>query len=372
VDGELVKITDVEVIQLAKTLDHPHRNSKQTMVRRVFSLVRVQTDEGIDGLGEAWCDPNVAPGAVARLRSLAVGTDPFNVEELWNRAFNGAPMYDPKGAAIAAISGIDIACWDIMGKALGVPVHRLLGGRTRGSIEAYASDLHWLEDAAEMGRQAAALVERGFRAVKTHLGVDPDGDVARVRALRNGIGPDVRLMVDINTAFDRRSAIRFGRRIAEYDITWYEEPLSPMDIDGLRLVRASTGLPIAAGENEYTRWGFKEQFSREALDVAMPDVARTGGISEMKKIIAVADAFGVPVSPHNYSSGVCSAATLHLLAACPGTGPLEWDVVHSSIADELLVEPFRVRNGEVEVPESPGLGVHLPDAVRERYGVRPS
>lgn len=367
-----MKITDVEVVQLAKTLDHPHRNSKQTTVRRVFSLVRVQTDEGVDGLGEAWCGPNVAPGAVARLRSLAIGVDPFNVEELWNRAFHGAPMYDPKGAAVAAISGIDIACWDIMGKALGVPVYQLLGGRTRGAIPAYASDLHWLEDPDEMGRMAARFVERGFSTVKTHLGVDPDGDVARVGALRKAIGPGVGLMVDINTAFDRPTAIRFGRRIAEYDITWYEEPLSPMDIDGLRHVRASTGLPIAAGENEYTRWGFKEQFSREALDVAMPDVARTGGISEMKKIIAVADAFGVAVSPHNYSSGVCSAATLHLLAACPGTGPLEWDVVEGSIVDELFVEPLSVKDGTVEVPESPGLGVHLPDAVRERYGIRPN
>lgn len=367
-----MKITDVEVVQLAKTLDHPHRNSKQTTVRRVFSLVRVQTDEGVDGLGEAWCGPNVAPGAVARLRSLAIGVDPFNVEELWNRAFHGAPMYDPKGAAVAAISGIDIACWDIMGKALGVPVYQLLGGRTRGAIPAYASDLHWLEDPDEMGRMAARFVERGFSTVKTHLGVDPDGDVARVGALRKAIGPGVGLMVDINTAFDRPTAIRFGRRIAEYDITWYEEPLSPMDIDGLRHVRASTGLPIAAGENEYTRWGFKEQFSREALDVAMPDVARTGGISEMKKIIAVADAFGVAVSPHNYSSGVCSAATLHLLAACPGTGPLEWDVVEGSIVDELFVEPLTVKDGTVEVPESPGLGVHLPDAVRERYGIRPN
>jgi D-galactarolactone cycloisomerase len=366
----LVKITDVEVVQLAKTLDHPHRNSKQTMVRRVFSLVRVHTDEAIDGLGEAWCDPHVAPGAVARLRSLALGVDPFNVEELWNRAFNGAPMYDPKGAAVAAISGIDIACWDIMGKALGVPVSQLIGGRSRDAIPAYASDLHWLEDPEEMGRMAAGFVERGFSAVKTHLGVDPEGDVGRVRALRNAIGPDVGLMVDINTAFDRPTAIRFGRLIAGYDIAWYEEPLSPMDIDGLPLIREATGLPIAGGENEYTRWGFKEQFSRNALDVAMPDVARTGGITEMKKIIAVADAFGVPVSPHNYSSGVCSAATLHLLAACPGTGPLEWDVVNSSILDELLVEPVTVRGGAVEVPQSPGLGVHLPDAVREKYEIR--
>lgn len=366
-----MKITGVELVQLAKTLEHPHRNSKQIARERVFNLVRVQTDEGVDGLGEAWCDPDVAPGVVARVGALAIGADPFDVEGLWHRAYHGKPMYDPKGAAVAAIGGIDIACWDIMGKALGLPVCKLIGGRNRDSIPAYASDLHWREDPQEMGRMAAGFVESGFSAVKTHLGVDPDADVSRVRSLRQAIGPDVRLMVDINTAFDRPTAIRFGRRIAEFDITWYEEPLVPMDLDGARLVREATGLPIAGGENEYTRWGFREAFARDALDVAMPDAARTGGITEMRKIVAVAESFGVPVSPHNYGSGVCSAATLHLLAACPGSGPLEWDTVRGSIVDELMVEPLRVHDGLVDVPDAPGLGVALTDVVRQRYAVRP-
>ena len=163
-------------------------------------------------------------------------------------------------------------------------------------------------------------------------------------------------MVDINTAFDRPTAIRFGRRIAEYDITWYEEPLSPMDLDGLAVVRASTGIPIATGENEYTRWGFREMFTKGGVDVAIPDMARTGGITEMKKICAVAEAFGVVVSPHNYSSGVCSAATLHLMAATPGTGPLEWDTVGSSIVPDLFIEPPVLRDGHIVVPAVAGPG----------------
>jgi D-galactarolactone cycloisomerase len=365
-----VKIVDVELIQLAKVSDPPHRNAKQAMGRRVASLVRITTDEGIDGLGEAWCDPALAEGVVlGKLRPQVVGEDPFNVERIWRRAFDGGAMYDPKGAVVAGLSGIDIACWDVMGKALGQPVARLIGGLGRDAIPAYASDLHWRQDPAEMARAAAGFVERGYRTVKTHLGVDPDGDVRRVRALREAIGPDVGLMVDVNTAFDRPTAIRFGRRIAEYDVTWYEEPLTPMDPEGLAVVRAATGLPIATGENEYTRWGFRDLFQRGGVDVAMPDVARSGGITEMRKICAVADVFGVVVSPHNYSSGVCSAATLQLLAATPGAGPLEWDTVGSSIEDELFVEPPVVRDGCVQVPRLPGLGVHLPDAVRARYGV---
>lgn len=366
-----MKIVDVELIQLLKIADHPHRNAKQSRDRRVASLVRLHTDEGIDGLGEAWCDAPLAEGVVlGKLRPLVLGADPFNVEGIWRRAFDGAAMYDPKGAVVAGMSGIDMACYDIMGKALGLPVCKLIGGLNREWIQAYASDLHWQENPADMARLAASFVEQGFTAVKTHVGVDPHDDVRRVRALREAIGPDVGLMVDINTGFDRPTAIRFGRRIAELDISWYEEPLSPVDLDGLEIIRAATGLPIATGENEYTRWGFREMFQKGGVDVAMPDMARAGGITELKKICAVGEAFGVVVSPHNYSSGVCSAATLHLMAATPGTGPLEWDTIGSSIVPELFVEPPVVKDGKVQVPQVPGLGVHLTDEVRATYAMR--
>jgi D-galactarolactone cycloisomerase len=366
-----VKIVDVELIQLAKQLDHPHRNAKQTTTRRIASLVRITTDDGIDGLGEAWCDPALAEAVVlGKLRPLVLGEEPFNVEAIWRRAFDGSSMYDPKGAVVGGMSGIDLACWDIIGKALDQPVCRLIGGRCRSSLPAYASDLHWREDPKEMAQIAAGFVERGFRSVKTHLGIDAVDDPRRVRAIRDAIGADVALMVDVNTAFDRATAIRFGQAIAEFDIAWYEEPLSPMDLDGLEIVRAATGLAIATGENEYTRWGFKEMFAKGGVDVAMPDTARTGGITEMKKIIAVAEAFGVTVSPHNYSSGVCSAATLQLLAATPNAGPLEWDPIDAAIVDELFIEPPIFVDGNIVVPELPGLGVHLSPAVLEKYALR--
>jgi D-galactarolactone cycloisomerase len=365
-----MKITDVELIQLMKESIPPHRNSKQALGQRVASLVRISTDEGIQGLGEAWCHPALAEGVVlGKLRPQVLGEDPFNVGAIWEKAFNGSTMYDPKGAVVAGMSGIDIACWDIIGKAVGQPVCKLLGGLCRTSIPAYASDLHWQEDPAAMAKLAAEFVELGYQSVKTHLGVDPVDDVRRVRALREAIGPEVGLMIDINTAFDRPTAIRFGRQVAEYDISWYEEPLTPMDLDGLADVRNATGLPIATGENEYTRWGFKEMFTKGGVDFAMPDVTRAGGITEMMKISAVADAFGVVLSPHNYSSGVSSAATLQLLAAMPNAGPLEWDALNSSIIEELFIEPLVVRDGRVQVPELPGLGIHLPDAVRAKYAL---
>ena len=366
-----MKITDVEVIQLVKSLDAPLRNSKQAAMRRQASLVRITTDEGIDGLGEAWCDPALAEAVVlGKLRPRLLGQDPFNVELIWQQAFEGAAMWDPKGSTVAGMSGVDLACWDIIGKALGQPVCRLIGGLCRDWIPAYASDLHWKEDPREMQRMAAGYVEEGYRWVKTHLGVDPEGDVDRVRALREAIGPDIGLMVDINTGFDRPTAIRFGRRIAEYDIFWYEEPLPPVDLAGFAAVREATGLPIATGENEYTRFGFKELFDRDGCDFAMPDIARAGGITELKKICALGEAHGIPVSPHNYSSGVCTAATLQLMAATPSTGPLEWDPVGFHIGPELFVEPPVMRDGKVSVPQVPGLGVRLTDEVRAKYAAK--
>ncbi len=361
-------ITNVEVIHLQKRLAAPTVNSKAAPSVRRYSIIKVSTDQGIYGLGEAAAPAEAVPGVVAALRSRVVGYDAFASEAIWNEVVEGSPRYDLTGLPMAVVSGIDTALWDIKGKALGVPVYELLGGRLRSRVRAYASDLHWQEDPAEMGRVAAGFVERGFRHVKTHLGRDAQDDIRRVRALREAIGPDVALMVDINTAYSLPTAITFGRRIEEFDIFWYEEPLAPHDLVGCARVRADTGLPIATGENEYTRFGFKRLFDADAADFAMPDVARTGGITELKRICALAQAYHVVVSPHNYSSGVCLAATLHVMASTVGTELLEYDPLGYAISREFFVEPPEEKDGEVSIPDTPGLGVHLTDELIERFG----
>ena len=362
-----MKITDVEVIQLVKSSDHPHRNAKQARSRRVASIVRVTTDEGIDGLGEAWCNAPLAEAVVlGQLKPQIVGQDPFNVEGIWRQLYDGAAMYDPKGAAVAGISGIDMACWDIMGKALGVPVCKLIGGFNRAWIPAYASDLHWQENPADMARLAASFVERGFKKVKTHVGVDPDDDVRRVRALREAIGPDVGLMVDINTAFDRPTAIRFGRRIAEYDITWYEEPLSPMDLDGLAVIRESTGIPIATGENEYTRYGFRDLIATGAVPILNADAKVLGGITEFMKVAALAQAHDLHIAPHGsqdiHVSLVSSISNGLLLEFHrDSTNPL-WQKAYKS--------PLSLNDdGTVSPPEVPGAGIDPNYEVLNQYRV---
>lgn len=362
-----MRITEIEVVRLTKPLARPLVVSRAAMSARSAILVLVHTDEGVTGLGESVGDPaGVVPVIREQLQPLLLGEDPFDIERLWEKMYTCRLYWDLKGALPIALSGIDIALWDLKGKALGLPVYQLLGGACRERIRAYASDLFWDEPAA-MAEAAARYAADGFSIVKTHIGKDPDGDLARLRAMREAIGDEVGLMIDINCAYDRPTALRMGRRFEAFDPFWYEEPLRPDDIEGLRELRARVEIPIAVGENEYTKHGFLELFRQGAVDYVMPDAARAGGITETKKIAALAEAFHLVVTPHSFSSGVLLAATLHLMASIPNADLLEYDVTGTGIYEELLAEPLKVAGGFVAVPQGPGLGVALTDEVRQRY-----
>ena len=364
-----MKVTEVRTITLRRPFSAPQANSKNIRSVRTHVLVVVETDAGIAGLGDAFGDPNLmGPIIERRLKPLVLGASPFDLEALWKRMFEGNASWEPKGSVVSAWSGIEVALWDLQGKALGLPVCQLLGGRARDRIEAYASDLHWEEPAA-MADKARRFVDQGFRYVKTHIGrEDADGDERRVAAIREAIGPRVGLLVDINTAFDRQTALARGKMFARYDAFWYEEPLPPMDLDGYLELKQRLPIPIAHGENEFTRYGFRDMFVRGSVDYAMPDILRAGGLLETKKICAMAEAFGVVVSPHNYSTGVGLAATLHLMAATPATALLEFDPTGTAVYEELFVDGLKIEGGFVHVPDRPGLGVELRPETLERYG----
>lgn len=364
-----MKITDVETYVLTKPLERPLLTSRSDGRQRTHFLVRVVTDAGVTGLGESLGAPGVLRAIVQEhLAPRVVGADPFDTAALYRRMVEGDVLWDQKGALVCGASAIEIACWDVKGKALGVPVCQLLGGRLNDRLEAYASDLFWAAPEA-MARDAARWVAQGFRIVKCHLGrLPPAEETARIRAMREAIGPDVGLMIDVNCAYDYAQALDAARRWAELDIFWLEEPLSPYLVDALGRLAERIDIPIAAGENEFTVHGFKPLFDRGAVDYAMPDVGRAGGLGETQRICAVAAAYGVTVSPHSFASGVHLAATLHLMAATPNTRFLEYDVARMSVMDELFVEPLKVEAGNVRVPETPGLGVELSDAVLAKYG----
>lgn len=364
-----MKITEVKILPLKKKLSRSMRISRGGFTSRTHLLVQVCTDAGITGLGEAIGNAPLIEGILrADLAGRAVGFDPMDIEGLRKALMDNHVYFERKGSAICAFSAIETACWDIRGKALGVPVYQLLGGKGCDRLEAYASDIYWEEDVEEIARDAERLLEKGFRNLKAHIGCQPpEIDIQRVRRLREAVGRDVRLMIDLNCGYTPDEANRALELWGSYDLFWLEEPVAPESTDVLASLRRRSKAPIAFGENEFRVQGFRELFEKQAVDIAMPDIGRAGGIQETRNICTMAQRYGVPVSPHNFSSGVLMAATMHLMAATPGTMLLEFDASENPVMDELLVEPLRMKNGSVEVPQSPGLGVQLTESVLDKY-----
>ncbi len=270
-------------------------------------LVRVETDEGLVGLGSVGTGNAGAAYIVENcLQPVVLGANPFDVELLWEKMFRSSINYGRKGVAIEAISAVDIALWDLLGKALGQPVYNLLGGRTRDRIRVYASRLYARNDLEKLGREAAAFVAQGFTALKQRFGYGPaDGamgmrkNLELIRSVRNAVGPDIELAADAYMGWDVPYAIRMIRTIedAGLNLHWVEEPVIPDDIDGYARIRRSVRTPISGGEHEFTRYGFRELIRREAVDILQPDVNRVGGITEARKIWAMAAAEGLRVIP---------------------------------------------------------------------------
>lgn len=364
-----MKITAVRNVRLRRPLERPQANAQGGRDERVFNFVVVETDTGITGLGEAFGDDALMATIVERrIGPMAVGLDPTDIPALWQRLFASRAFWEVGGSVLCVISAVEVACHDIRGKAEGVPVSALLGGAQRERIRAYASDLHW-DDAGYMAEVAASYVADGYTHVKTHVGApgEFDRDVERLERVRAAIGPDTGFMVDINTAFDRDTALRFGQAVRHIEPFWYEEPVAPLDHVGHALLRDRLDCAIATGENLYTTHGFEPFFQHHACDFAMPDILRCGGIAQTRLICEAAHAAGIVPTPHNYSSGVGTAATLHLMAALPETDLLEFDPTGTAIYEELFDQPLVVEGGEVRVPDGPGLGVTLTDDLIDRY-----
>ncbi|MFB6205974.1 MAG: mandelate racemase/muconate lactonizing enzyme family protein [Haloglomus sp.] len=365
-----MEITDVDTVRVEYETDEPLGLSRdREIATRGAAFVVIETDAGITGIGEGvGPEPYIVERIVEeKYAPRLLGEDPLDIERLWQAMLTDDLYWDQKGQGVAAASGVDIALWDIAGKYHDEPVYRLLGGDAGGSgqLQAYASDLFWAEP-AEMAERAAAYVDRGFAGVKTHLGRGLDADEERVAAIREAVG-DAALMVDMNCGYERPEALRVGRMLEEYDVYWYEEPLSPYDAEGIAALGRELEVPIAAGENEYTKWGFRDLLESEAVDYVMPDAMRCGGITEADKICTLAESFNTVCSPHCYTTGVGLAATMHVMAASPATQWLEFDPTDFPLYEQLFTSPLDVADGDVSLPTDPGLGVELDETVIQRY-----
>lgn len=366
-----MKIVRVEVFLLEKKLSSSMCISRGGFTVRNHLIVRVETDSGVTGLGEGIGNARYIKGILEqRMNQLAIGMDPMSIETLRQKLLDSQVYFECEGSAICAASAIEMACWDIKGKVLQCPVYQLLGGLHREKLELYASDVYWEEDIAKMSDAAKRIVDKGITSVKAHIGFrGAREDLRRVEALRKALDGKNRLMIDLNAGYQYSEALTAAQLWKDFDLYWLEEPLHPQHVKRFADLRAKSSIPIAAGENVFRTYGFRNLFEQGAVDFAMPDIGRAGGIQETKNICALAEAYGVEVSPHNFSSGVLLAATMHLMAATPNTHLLEFDNSENAIYHEFFVEPLRIQDGMACVPHGPGLGIHLTPDVIKKYAV---
>ncbi len=377
-----MKITDVETILLSYRYkeDEAWKWSGGATLQRNSVLVRVTVDDKITGLGEigesAYLPRAIEQMIELRFKPMLLGEDPFDVEKLWQKMYVQSAHYGRRGVVPTIISGIDIALYDIMGKVLSRPVYDLIGGRYRKRFKAYASG-GMLKTADELAAEAAKYVEQGYFGFKVRIGrEDPEADIQMIRALRKKIGPGPALLVDAGQCYTNfpwtyDTAFRVCKKLEECDLYWLEEPLHPDDIEGYERLTANTSIPIAAGENEFVRYGFKELITRRAVDIIQPDVTRSGGISECKRIAAIASAHHMRCAPHIFGSGVGFMANMHFLASTPLAFILEHDQTLNPLRDEMLIQQPVYKDGYVELIEGlPGLGVELREETIQKYAYR--
>ena len=378
-----MKITDVRAIPMSDPIpaERQHRTDLGTKVKSDAVLILVDTDEGLTGMGASLGSPETVSAIVKYdLAPALVGEDPMYSEFLWEKMYNGSrwkpalerghsqPMDGRRGVTMEAVAGVDIAIWDVKSQALGLPVYKALGA-VRDSIRGYGSG-GWApgdEAEQEMGGYAA----KGFSAVKMRVvgrdGFSVENTIRRVSAARRGIGDDVELMIDAHGSLDVSTAIRLARQLEEYDLAWFEEPISPDDHPGLAEVRRSTIIPIATGEREFTRFDFEDLFMHRAVDIAQPDIARAGGFTEIRRIGAMASARGIRLAPHAWGSGVLFAASIHMAMAAPNCHILEVSQGYMPMMNELFNEAYDIRDGTVHAPQTPGLGFTLRDDVFDKF-----
>ncbi|MGW0983722.1 mandelate racemase/muconate lactonizing enzyme family protein [Streptomyces xiamenensis] len=372
-------VSAVETFPLESALpDGGYGTAKAPGDRRVATLVKVTTSDGVHGWGESFGPPRRVAPFLAEFGAALLG-QPVAVRE--NRLLDTLSTgyhHTTGGPHVAALSGLDIALWDAQARTFGVPVGDLLGGRLRESVAAYASS-GYVTPGRDLGELRAVLARNaaeGFRAVKIKIGLSPAEDRARTQVAREVFGDTGLVMVDYNTNATAASARRSIERLHDLDPYWVEEPVPPHDHAGYRELRAAATAralpPLAGGEALYTRYGFREPIAGRQLDIVQPDVAKCGGFTEAQAIRAMAAAWNLRLSPHCWGTGVAQAATLQLLSAVPdvpygaGTGePLifEFDRGHNPLREGVLTDPIRpAAGGRAEIPSGPGLGVSVDEA----------
>ncbi len=382
-----MKITSVDVFVLKTPLDEPFAFSQGWVNQRSATLVRITTDNGLVGWGEAFVQglepPEIASAVIRHaLTPVVVGRNALDSNVLWYEMYNLTRDYGRKGSVLAGISAIDIALWDLAGKYYRQPVCQLLGGAFRAKIKPYATGFYRITGQGEAVRLAKEAVQHrkaGFTSMKVKLGFGLDDDIKVMRAINEALSAEFgadhncELMVDTNHAYGVAEASRLGRELENYNLRWYEEPLVPEDLAGYKVLHQKLNVPIAAGENEHSIYGYNHLL--DVIDVAQPDVGSCGGLTAARDITAMAQSKGVVVNPHVWGSAIAQAASLQLIASLPvphhslfAIEPLlEYDRSSHPFRRDLIENPWELCDGMIAVPDGHGLGIDVRMDTIERY-----
>ena len=374
-----MKITKVTSHVLRYDLPEELGYSQQFYSSRTAHLVEIQTDEGITGWGECFGPGNVAianKGIVEKvIQPMILGDDPLDRDVIWHKVYNLLRDHGQKGMSMQALSGVDIALWDVVGKVAGLPLHKLIGGAHRKQVRAYGYGMMLKQQSvddpvARFKDEAAAIIEMGFTATKMKVGLGARDDIRLCEAVAEGSG-EADFMVDANHCYATPDAFYVGRALEELGAYWFEEPVAPEDLDGYRELRAGLRVNISGGEAEFNRWGWRQILENRGLDIAQPEVCAIGGVSEYLRVLALCHAHFTPVINHVWGSAIAVATNLQLLAAMPalpgGLKPweplLEFDTTDNKFRDDLLTVPLdiqgqlKAQSGYVNIPNAPGIGV---------------
>ena len=377
-----MKITSIKSHVLRYELDKELGYSQQYYKHRTAHLVEVETDEGITGWGECFGPGNIALAnkyiVEKVIQPLIKGDDPLNKEYIWHKVYNLLRDSGQKGMPIQALSGIDIALWDILAKKSNLPLYQLLGGKTNDKIPVYGYGMmlqkKTVQELCELFKnEASQIKEKNFKAMKMKIGMGPKEDLKLVSAVRDTIGSEFKLMVDANHAYNKNDALYVGKGLDEMNIYWFEEPVAPEDYDGYKELKEKLKTNIAGGEAEFTKYGWNQLIKNNCIDIAQPEVCGLGGITEYLKVSALAQSNFIPIVNHVWGSALSVAVNLHLLTTLPdmpgGLFPtksmLEFDTTEKNIfITDLAEEKFSIldqvknKNGFASPLENIGIGIN--------------
>ncbi|WP_299255676.1 mandelate racemase/muconate lactonizing enzyme family protein [uncultured Aquimarina sp.] len=373
-------IEKIETFILNDKLSKSFFFSQWEYSERCICVVKITTKDGHFGWGEGYGPAHILNEGIKFLAPLVIGKNPLENEVVWNTMYRKTLDYARRGILVASMSAIDIALWDLKGQILGLPISMLLGGAHRTHVKPYATGLYFtdkLNPTKDFEEEIALYKKQGFKALKMKVGLGIEEDYKNVKLVRELLGEDIQLMIDSNHAYNLREAVILSQKIEKFNISWFEEPVSPEYYKQYNELRSKTNIPIAGGECEYLRFGFHQLLRNNSVDILQPDICSSGGITEAKRIATLASTYGVDVVPHTWGTSIGIHVALHFIAnleCMPGRmkSPdflMEYDQTENRLRDHLTFPKVEMKNGMIKIPTSPGLGLEVNEEILLEYSI---